>query len=62
MIGNCGLFPGRTGVEEPEIGYLIGGAHRGRGYATEAAVAVLRHCAAVGLVRVWASIRPHNIA
>ncbi len=62
MIGNCGMLTGRTGFEEPEIGYMIHAPHRDRGYATEAAAAVLQQCQAAGLRRVWASIRPHNIA
>ncbi|MBW6440033.1 GNAT family N-acetyltransferase [Actinoplanes hulinensis] len=62
LIGNCGLFPGRTGYAEPEIGYLIAEEHRGLGYAAEAVAAVLRHCRAAGLRRVWASIRPRNAA
>jgi [ribosomal protein S5]-alanine N-acetyltransferase len=62
LIGNCGMFNGRTGFAEPEIGYLIGHSHRGRGYATEAATAVLRECRSAALTRVWASIRPHNTA
>ena len=60
LVGNCGLLKGRTIPEEPEIGYLIAEGHRGQGYATEAATAVLRHCRAAGLRRVWASIRPGN--
>ncbi len=60
LVGNCGLLEGRTGHSEPEIGYLIGQAHRGQGYAEEAAQAVLAECRSAGLARVWASIRPHN--
>jgi ribosomal-protein-alanine N-acetyltransferase len=62
LIGNCGMLEGRTGFDEPELGYMIQASHRGRGYATEAAVAVLQQCHIAGLRRVWASIRPHNIA
>ncbi|MCM4085142.1 GNAT family N-acetyltransferase [Paractinoplanes hotanensis] len=62
LIGNCGLFASRTGCSEPEIGYLIAEGHRGRGYAAEATAAVLRHCRAVGLRRVWAGVRPRNTA
>ncbi|MBL7255861.1 GNAT family N-acetyltransferase [Paractinoplanes lichenicola] len=60
LIGNCGMLAGRTGFEEPEIGYLIQASQRGRGYAGEAAGAVLEQCRAARLTRVWASIRPHN--
>ncbi|GGN84206.1 N-acetyltransferase [Actinoplanes lobatus] len=62
LIGNCGMLKGRTGCEEPELGYMIQASYRGRGYATEAAAAVLQQCHAVGVRRVWASIRPHNLA
>lgn len=62
LIGNCGMFQGRSSVDEPEIGYEIRASRRGRGYAGEAATAVLQQCRTAGLTRVWASIRPHNIA
>ncbi|WP_249999001.1 GNAT family N-acetyltransferase [Actinoplanes sp. M2I2] len=62
LVGNCGMLKGRTSFEEPEIGYLIRASHRSRGYATEAATAVLEQCQAAGIRRVWASIRPHNTA
>lgn len=62
LIGNCGMLKGRTSFEEPEIGYEIRASHRGRGYASEAAVAVLQQCRVAGIRRVWASVRPHNIA
>jgi RimJ/RimL family protein N-acetyltransferase len=62
LIGNCGLLAGRTGHAEPEIGCLIAEGHRGLGYAAEAVAAVLRQRRAVGLRRVWASIRPRNAA
>ncbi|GAA0512144.1 N-acetyltransferase [Paractinoplanes deccanensis] len=62
LIGNCGMLTGRTGHAEPELGYLIGKSHRGRGYAAEAASAVLAECHSAGLHRVWASIRPANAA
>ncbi|HEX9999663.1 MAG TPA: GNAT family N-acetyltransferase [Actinoplanes sp.] len=62
LIGNCGILEGRTGFNEPELGYEVRASHRGRGYATEAATAVLDQCRAAGLARVWATIRPHNAA
>ncbi|MBX7270030.1 GNAT family N-acetyltransferase [Micromonospora sp. Llam7] len=60
LLGNCGLFAGRTGITEPEIGYEIRHAFQGLGYATEAAHLVLREGFAAGLPRIWATIRPHN--
>jgi len=62
LVGNCGMLKGRTSFEEPEIGYLIQASHRGRGYATEAAMAVLQQCHAARIRRVWAGIRPRNAA
>ncbi|WP_433789858.1 GNAT family N-acetyltransferase [Actinoplanes sp. CA-252034] len=62
LIGNCGLLSRRTGVGEPEIGYLISAGHRGRGLASEAAEAVLAECRSAGLPRIRASLRPHNLA
>ena len=62
MLGNCGVFAGRTGSAEPEIGYEIRRSCQGRGLATEAARAVLDDALASGISRVWATIRPHNTA
>ncbi len=41
LIGNCGI--GRLRADGPEIGYAIGVDHWGRGYATEAARALIDH-------------------
>jgi RimJ/RimL family protein N-acetyltransferase len=41
LIGGCGL--GVTGGDAPEIGYWLGVPFWGRGYATEAARAVIDH-------------------
>ena len=38
----------------PEMGYWIGKPYRGRGYATEAIVAVVRHAATLGVPRIHA--------
>ncbi|MFF7339583.1 GNAT family N-acetyltransferase [Streptomyces sp. NPDC008163] len=62
LVGNCGVFAGRTGRAGPEIGYEIRRSHQGRGLAAEAARAVLAECDAVGIPRVWATIRPRNAA
>lgn len=61
LLGNCGLFVGRTGVAEPEIGYMIRRDSQGQGYASEAAAAVMSECARVRLPRVWATVRPSNV-
>jgi ribosomal-protein-alanine N-acetyltransferase len=60
LIGNCGLLAGRTWPAGPEIGYLISATHQRRGYASEAASAVLNECRAAGLPRLWSTIRPDN--
>ncbi|GGL44908.1 GNAT family N-acetyltransferase [Nocardia jinanensis] len=62
LLGDCGLFAGRTGADEPEIGYEIRRSHQGRGFASEVARAVLQEAAACGVPRVWATIRPKNTA
>jgi ribosomal-protein-alanine N-acetyltransferase len=59
LLGNCGIFVGRTGPREPEIGYMVAAARRGEGIAHEAAAVVLSEALA-GVPRVWATIRPHN--
>lgn len=59
LLGNCGIFTGRTNPGEPEIGYMVAAARRGEGIAYEAAAAVLTEALA-SVPRVWATIRPHN--
>ena len=62
FIGYCGLIVGRASIEEPEIAYeLLQRAH-GRGYATEAAGAVLDAAAATGRTRLWSTVRAWNAA
>ncbi|MET7935549.1 GNAT family N-acetyltransferase [Streptomyces sp. NPDC005322] len=62
LVGNCGVFAGRTGAVEPEVGYMIRSGHRGKGIAGEAAQAVLEECFSTGIRQVWATIRPGNAA
>ncbi len=62
LIGNCGMLRGRSTCVEPELGYMISRAHQGHGYATEAATATMHECALSSFSRVWATIRPVNIA
>lgn len=62
IVGFCGLVhPG--GQPEAEIKYAFGRAHWGRGYATEAAAALLAwgH-AAFGIAHVIATVAPDNAA
>jgi RimJ/RimL family protein N-acetyltransferase len=60
VIGYCGLIIGRSTVEEPEIAYELFQRAHGRGYATEAARAVLDAAAATGRKRLWATVGAWN--
>jgi RimJ/RimL family protein N-acetyltransferase len=64
QIGRCGpMFKEIEGVPEVELGYAFPRQHWGKGYATEAAKAVLEHCFRVaGQRRVVAIIDPGNHA
>ncbi|MFC8011235.1 GNAT family N-acetyltransferase [Streptomyces cinereoruber] len=59
-IGYCGLIVGRTTLEEPEIAYELFRRVHGRGYATEAAAAVLDAAAATGRKRLWSTVGTWN--
>ena len=60
FIGHCGLIIGRSSLNEPEIAYeLLQRAH-GRGYATEAARAVLDAAIATGRTRLWSTVGSWN--
>lgn len=60
FIGYCGLIIGRSSLDEPEIAYeLLQRAH-GRGYATEAAWAVLDAAIATGRKRLWSTVGSWN--
>lgn len=61
-IGYCGLLIGRSTLAEPEIGYELFRRAHGRGYATEAATAVVAAAARTGRGRLWATVRPDNAA
>jgi RimJ/RimL family protein N-acetyltransferase len=61
LIGGCGIHVLSGG--EPELGYWIGVSHWGRGYATEAARAVLDHAfATLGYERLTSRARVSNPA
>jgi RimJ/RimL family protein N-acetyltransferase len=73
LIGRCGLLVWDTeswrptkiaeaaGPTEIEVGYLLGRAHWGHGYATEAALAVRDYALGeLGLERLIALIYPEN--
>ncbi|MFL6076861.1 MAG: GNAT family N-acetyltransferase [Mycobacteriales bacterium] len=60
FIGYCGLIIGRSTIEEPEIAYELFQRAQGRGYATEAASAVLDAAIATGRKRLWATVGVWN--
>jgi ribosomal-protein-alanine N-acetyltransferase len=62
LIGMCGLLR-RAWLEETDIGFAFLPAHRGSGYAHEAAAATLDHARRIlGLPRVLAIVSPENAA
>jgi RimJ/RimL family protein N-acetyltransferase len=60
FIGYCGLIIGRSTIEEPEIAYELFQRAHGRGYATEAASAVLDAAVATGRKRLWSTVGAWN--
>ncbi|MEV6248656.1 GNAT family N-acetyltransferase [Streptomyces sp. NPDC051742] len=60
FIGYCGLIIGRSTLEEPEIAYELFQRAHGRGYATEAARAVLEAAVATGRQRLWSTVGTWN--
>jgi RimJ/RimL family protein N-acetyltransferase len=61
LIGGCGIAT--TSGGDPELGYWIGVAHWGRGYATEAARALIDHAfAELGCERLSSRARVSNPA
>ncbi len=60
LIGHIGLRL-ETARRSAEVGYWLGQAHWGRGYATEAARAMVRFAfEALAVDRVWATCLPDN--
>lgn len=63
LIGNVGLHHFFGSSRRCEIGYALGSRHWGRGYATEALRAAIRHgFDALDLNRIEADIDPRNAA
>lgn len=61
-LGVCGIVE-REGLGAPDLGYAFLARHCGRGYATEAAAAVLRYGReSLGLSRIVAITAPGNAA
>ena len=49
-------------MDEPELAYELLRRFHGRGYATEAARALVDAAAATGRHRLWSTVRPWNVA
>lgn len=63
VIGYCGLvFDGNGDPKEPELAFEFLQAVHNRGFATEAARAVLAWTARAGYTRAWASVWEWNAA
>jgi RimJ/RimL family protein N-acetyltransferase len=60
-IGVCGMAK-RDFLDDVDIGYAFLPQYGGRGYAIEAARAVLAHAEERGLQRIVATVRPDNSA
>jgi RimJ/RimL family protein N-acetyltransferase len=60
VIGYCGLVIGRCSLDEPEIAYELLRRFHGRGYATEAARALVAAAAATGRRRLWSTVGAWN--
>ena len=63
VIGCCGLIvDGRGGESEPELAFELLRRFWGRGYATEASMAVLEWARSCGYLRLWATVWEWNTA
>ena len=60
ITGNACLQPAPVPLGEIELGWHVALAHQGKGYATEAAQALIAHAFARGLRRVIAEVVPLN--
>lgn len=62
LIGNCGIRMNSPNAVEADIGYEIDPAHWGRGYATEAASAMIHYgFTELKVHRIWASCIAENV-
>jgi RimJ/RimL family protein N-acetyltransferase len=60
MIGNAGIFMGRTDPH-PELGFEIQKAWQCQGYGRAAARAVVEEAHRAGFAEIWATVRQRNI-
>lgn len=62
LIGTCGIRMASADAHEADIGYELSPVHWGRGYATEAARAIVRFgFAELGLHRIWSWCIAENV-
>jgi ribosomal-protein-alanine N-acetyltransferase len=61
LIGNAGLFMGRT-APHPELGFEIRRSEQNRGYGRTAAAAVVGEAHRAGFGEVWATVRDWNVS
>jgi RimJ/RimL family protein N-acetyltransferase len=63
LIGNVNLHRFFESNRRCEVGYAIGSAHQGRGYATEALAAVIEYgFRELDINRFEADVNPANVA
>jgi [ribosomal protein S5]-alanine N-acetyltransferase len=62
VVGHCGFHGPPEDVGRAEIGYTVLAAHRDRGYATEAARALIDYAATNKVATVFATVAPGNAA
>lgn len=62
LVGHCGFHGPPATIGRAEIGYTVFTAFRGRGYAKEAAAALVEWAFAQGQDEVYASVAPANAA
>lgn len=59
VIGN--IYCGHRDYQSKEVGYIVNRGYQGKGYATEALSAVIRHAFSTGVHRIFAECDPRNI-
>jgi len=62
VIGHCGFHGPPEAIGRAEIGYKVFEPHRGRGFAKEAAGALIAWAFEQGEKEVYASVSPNNTA
>jgi [ribosomal protein S5]-alanine N-acetyltransferase len=61
LVGHCGFHGPPNTIGRAEIGYTVFEANRGRGYAKEAAQALVEWAFEQGERRVYATVSPGNL-